>query len=225
MIPLRDLNPRRSFPIVTIGLIAINVLAFLYQISLGSGVERFIMQMAFIPGEFFAPGDTAADVRSIFVSMFLHGGFMHLAGNMLYLWIFGDNVEDRMGHFLYLVFYLLSGVAATFAHAFSAPHSNIPAIGASGAISGVLGAYLVLFPGARVLTLIPYGFYMRTAELPAIVVLGLWFVLQFLSGLVGNAAGAGVAFWAHIGGFVFGMAFAVLFYGRRSAQPRTEWSA
>jgi membrane associated rhomboid family serine protease len=224
MIPLRDLNPRRTFPAVTIGLILINVLAFLYQISLGAGFERFIMRSAFIPDEFFAPGGTAADARSILVSMFLHGGIMHLGGNMLYLWIFGDNVEDRMGHVLYLIFYLLSGVAATLAHAFSAPHSTIPAVGASGAISGVLGAYLILFPGARVMTLIPFGFYMRMTEMPAIVVLGLWFVLQFLSGLVGDGAGGGVAWWAHIGGFVFGVGLAFLF-GRRRSPSQVRWSA
>ena len=157
MMPLRDLNPRRSFPAVMIGLIVINVLCFLYEMSLGSGLEGYITRSGFVPDEFFAPGNLAADARSILVSMFLHGGIMHLLGNMLYLWIFGDNVEDRMGHVLYLGFYLLAGAAATLAHAFSAPNSHIPAVGASGAISGVLGAYLVMFPHARVLTLIPSG--------------------------------------------------------------------
>jgi membrane associated rhomboid family serine protease len=223
MMPLRDLNPRRTFPAVTIGLIVINVLIFLYEMSLGSGLEGYITRSAFVPDEFFAPGNLAADARSILVSMFLHGGLMHLLGNMLYLWIFGDNVEDRMGHVVYLLFYLAAGAAASIAHAFSAPHSHVPAVGASGAISGVLGAYLVMFPHARVLTLIPFGFYMRTSEMPAILVLGLWFVLQFLSGVVGNSEGGGVAFWAHIGGFVFGMAIGLL-YSRRSQRATAGFS-
>jgi len=224
VMPLRDINPSRTFPVVNITLIAINVLAFLYELSLGPGLERFILQAAFIPSEYFAPGNTIADARSVLTSMFLHGGFMHLIGNMLYLWIFGDNLEDRFGHLRYLVFYLLSGWVATLAHAYLEPTSTMPAIGASGAISGVLGAYLVLFPRARVLTLIPLGFYTRLAEMPALLVLGFWFVLQLFSGMAAltarGAQAGGVAWWAHIGGFVAGMILAKIFAKRQ--EPR--WS-
>jgi membrane associated rhomboid family serine protease len=221
--PLRDINPSRTFPIVNIALIAANVLAFLYELSLGPGLERFLMQAAFIPSEYFAPGNTIADARSVLTSMFLHGGWMHLIGNMLYLWIFGDNIEDRFGHLRYLVFYFLSGWAATLAHAYLEPASTMPAIGASGAISGVLGAYLVLFPRARVLTLIPLGFYTRMTEMPALLVLGFWFVLQLFSGMAaltarGGQAG-GVAWWAHIGGFVAGMLLGFLFAALRRIEP------
>jgi membrane associated rhomboid family serine protease len=224
VMPLRDINPSRTFPVVNILLIVINVLAFLYEVSLGPGIERFLMRAAFIPDQFFEPGNAVGDARSILVSMFLHGGWMHLIGNMLYLWIFGDNVEDRMGHFLYLLFYLAAGWAATMAHAFSNVESTVPAIGASGAISGVLGAYLVMFPHARVLTLVPMGFYTRMAELPAIIVLGLWFVLQFLSGMLSQGVGGGVAWWAHIGGFVFGMAIGLLWARRRAPIRGREFS-
>jgi membrane associated rhomboid family serine protease len=181
---------------------------------------------AFVPSRFFLPGNTATDIQSIFLSMFLHGGWAHILGNMLYLWIFGDNVEDRLGHVGYLIFYLLAGVAATAAHAFSSPHATVPAIGASGAISGVLGAYLIMFPKARVVTVIPLGFFLRMAELPALVVLGMWFVLQLFSGAASLAAASaqqsgGVAWWAHIGGFVFGMIVGVFFRGR--TEPKTGW--
>ncbi len=224
MMPLRDINPSRTFPFVNITLIGLNVLAFLYELSLGPGLEQFIQQAAFIPSEYFAPGNTIADARSVLTSMFLHGGFMHLIGNMLYLWIFGDNLEDRFGHLRYLAFYLLSGWGATLAHAYLEPASTMPAIGASGAISGVLGAYLVLFPRARVLTLIPLGLYTRLTELPALVVLGFWFVLQLFSGMAAltarGAQAGGVAWWAHIGGFVIGIILGYVFAAlRRDAPP------
>jgi membrane associated rhomboid family serine protease len=189
-------------------------------------LEGFLREGAFVPSRFFLPGNTGSDIQSIFLSMFLHGGWAHILGNMLYLWIFGDNVEDRLGHVPYLVFYLLAGVAATLAHAFASPHSTMPAIGASGAISGVLGAYLIMFPKARVVTIIPLGFFLRMAELPALVVLGMWFVLQLFSGAASLGAASaqesgGVAWWAHIGGFVFGMIVGVFFRGR--TEPRTGW--
>jgi membrane associated rhomboid family serine protease len=225
VIPLRDIQERQRFPIVNVLLIAANVVLFFYELSLGSHLEGFLRESAFVPSRFFLPGNTASDFQSLFLSMFLHGGWAHILGNMLYLWIFGDNVEDRMGHVVYLVFYLLSGVAATLAHAFLSPHSTMPAIGASGAISGVLGAYLIMFPKARVVTVIPLGFFLRLAELPALVVLGMWFVLQLFSGAVSlrapSAQEGGVAWWAHIGGFVFGMIVGVFFRGR--TQPRTGW--
>jgi membrane associated rhomboid family serine protease len=226
MIPLRDIQERRTFPIVNIALIVVNVVFFLYELSLGRSLDGFLRSSAFVPGEFFAPGNVPADVRSVFLSMFLHGGWMHLLGNMLYLWIFGDNVEDQLGHFRYILFYFACGWAATLAHGFMNPTSTVPSIGASGAIAGVLGAYILMFPKARVLTLVPLGFYIRTAELPALVVLGMWFVLQLFSGVADLGARsqqtAGVAFWAHIGGFVAGMLLGTLM--RKRDKPRA-WSA
>jgi len=208
VIPLRDINPRRTFPLVTVSLIAINVAFFLYELSLGRELQGFFLRSAFIPAAYFEPGGALADGRSVLLSMFLHGGWAHLIGNMLYLWIFGDNVEDRLGHARFMLFYLGCGWAATLAHGYSDPGSTIPSIGASGAIAGVLGAYLVMFPRARVLTLIPLGFFIRLTELPALVVLGFWFVLQLFSGTASLAAPGshgGVAWWAHIGGFVAGL--------------------
>lgn len=223
VMPLRDINPRHTFPVVTITLIVINVLFFFYELSLGPGLERFFRQAAFVPSVYFEPGNVAADTRSVVLSMFLHGGWLHLLGNMLYLWIFGDNVEDRLGHGLYIFFYLICGWAATLTHAFTDAASTIPSIGASGAISGVLGAYLLMFPKARVLTLIPMGFYTRMAELPALVVLGMWFILQLFSGAMSLGARTeqtgGVAFFAHVGGFVAGMVLgAILGALRRPAE-------
>ena len=233
MIPLRDNNPRRTVPIVTYLLIAINVLGFLWELSLGPNLDRSIFAVSFIPKRFWLPGYWTADLISIFVSMFLHGSVMHIGSNMLYLWIFGDNVEDRLGHFRYLLFYLLCGVAATLAHAFFSPASRLPAIGASGAIAGVLGAYLLLWPHARVLTLIPIVFFITLRELPAVLILGLWFVLQFFSGIgslgVPDAQDmGGVAYFAHIGGFVAGMLLIGLFGGFRRPrlrEPPPPWWA
>ncbi|HLE56133.1 MAG TPA: rhomboid family intramembrane serine protease [Rhodothermia bacterium] len=210
MIPIRDVNPRRTAPIVNIVLILINVLAFFWEVSLGERITGALASIAFIPARFWQPGDIVPDTMSMFVSMFLHGGWMHLGGNMLYLWIFGDNIEDRLGHVRYLIFYLVCGIAATFAHAFVNPASALPAVGASGAIAGVLGGYLLLFPRARVMTVIPFGFYMAMRELPAIFVLGLWFVMQLFTGAASMGArsleeAGGVAYFAHIGGFVAGL--------------------
>lgn len=213
VIPLRDINPRRTFPFVTIALIAINFLFFLYELSLGQRLQGFFLQSAFVPAEYFEPGGTLEDGKSIVLSMFLHGGWSHLLGNMLYLWIFGDNVEDRLGHGKFILFYLGCGWVATLAHGYSNPASIIPSIGASGAIAGVLGAYLIMFPKARVLTLIPLGFFIRLTELPALFVLGFWFLLQLFSGtaaLAGPGGHGGVAWWAHIGGFVAGLLVGVL---------------
>ncbi len=223
MIPLRDLNRSRTFPWVTVGLIAVNALLFLYELSLGDRLEGFLFQAAFVPAKAFASGPGAGldfGLASGLLSMFLHGGWMHFLGNMLFLWIFGDNVEDLLGRFRYLVFYLLCGYAATFAHAFASPGSTVPAIGASGAIAGVLGAYLVLFPGARVVTLIFLGFFSQLVELPALLYLGIWFVIQFFSGVASvssdtTAAQGGVAWFAHIGGFVAGPILYFLLGGRR----------
>ena len=211
MIPFADTQPRRGVPAVNILLIAINALLFVYELSLGPRLDGFLFQSAFIPARLHeAPVilHFGAGIWSGLLSMFLHGGWLHFLGNMMFLWIFGDNVEDRLGHGRYLVFYLLAGYVATFAHAFANPTSHIPAIGASGAISGVLGAYLFLHPRARIKTLVFVFIFFTTIEIPAIVFLPLWFLLQLGPGLAsignGEAAGGGVAWFAHIGGFVAG---------------------
>ena len=219
MIPLRDSVPAQRWPVVTWMLVGVNVWMFLYEVLLGPELETFIRTWGFVPARYFwlaeaAPGDWAGRFTPILTSMFLHGGWMHLIGNMLYLWIFGDNVEDSMGHVRFLIFYLLSGIAAVFAQALPDPGSQIPMIGASGAISGVLGGYLLLYPHARVLVLIPLGIIMHTVRLPAGWVLALWFGLQLLSNLMSDRVGGGVAFRAHIGGFIAGMILVPLFKHR-----------
>jgi membrane associated rhomboid family serine protease len=230
MLPLRDENPRRTFPFVTYILIGMNILAFLWELSLGDALQRALFSVAFIPSRFWITGYWVADLQTIVVSMFLHGGLMHIGSNMLYLFIFGDNIEDRLGHTRYAIFYLLCGFLATLAHAFFSPTSRIPAIGASGAIAGVLGAYLLLFPHARVMTAIPIFFFITFREIPAVFILGFWFVLQLFSG-VGSLGVAdaqdmgGVAYFAHIGGFVAGMLLVGVFGGfrkRRIAAPRDD---
>jgi membrane associated rhomboid family serine protease len=220
MIPIRDTNPRRITPFVTIALIVINVLMFFWEVSLGPRLNEVLSTVAFIPARFWMPGNIVADTISMFVSMFLHGGWLHLGSNMLYLWIFGDNIEERLGHGKYLLFYALCGVVATLAHAFSNAGSSIPAVGASGAIAGVLGAYIVLFPHARVMTFIPLGFFLAMRELPALLVLGLWFVMQLFTGVASLPAATaqdtgGVAYFAHIGGFVAGLGLVFLLGGTR----------
>ena len=227
VIPLRDIQTRQTFPVVNVVLIAANIAAFLYEMSLREGLNQFIGTHAFIPAVYFESGGWFTDGRAILTSMFLHGGLGHLLGNMLYLWIFGDNVEDRLGHIGYALFYLFCGWLATLAHAFTNAGSQVPSIGASGAISGVLGAYLVMFPRARVLTIVPLGIFIRVAELPALVVLGLWFEMQLFSGTlslgVADTQATGVAWWAHIGGFVAGMVLGLVFGKRR--RPRPSWEA
>ena len=226
VIPLRDIQQRNRFPVVTVTLIAINMVAFFYELSLGPALQPFLVDVAFIPVVYFEPGNWLTDGRSVLYSMFLHGGWAHVLGNMLYLWIFGDNVEDHLGRIGYLIFYLFCGWAATLAHAYTDTSSVIPSIGASGAIAGVLGAYLVMFPKARVLTLIPLGYFLRVAELPALIVLGMWFVLQLFSGTLSlGAQGAqtgGVAWWAHIGGFAVGMVIGRIFRNR-GGRTRPAW--
>lgn len=216
MIPLRDINPTERFAIVTFLLIITNVAVFVYELVLGGGEgQRFIASFALIPERLFshqAAQEGALPVLvTLITSMFLHGGFLHVAGNMLYLWIFGNNVEDAMGRMRFIVFYLLCGSCAAYAHAFMNRSSVVPMIGASGAISGVLGAYLLLYPRARVVTLVMLGFYIRTVEVPAMVVLGFWFALQFLNALIMNGSEGGVAWYAHVGGFVAGMILIGLF--------------
>ena len=222
MIPLNDDNPTELPPIVTIALIATCSLVFLYQASLPERLgEAFVFQYGAIPAAVFGRTSLPPEfgglspTATLLTSMFLHGGWMHLIGNMLYLWIFGNNVEDVMGHVRFIVFYVTCGILAALSHAMTDPASTIPMVGASGAISGVLGAYLLLFPRAQVLVLVPMGFASRTMYVPAAVVLGLWFLLQLLSGGMSiGREGAGVAFWAHVGGFVAGMALIGLFKRR-----------
>jgi len=211
MIPLRDDNPTRTIPAVNYAVMAGCAAVFLWQVSLGARIEAAIYAYGLIPdvllGDARLPPELAVVPAwaTVFTSMFLHGGWIHLIGNLLYLWIFGDNVEDRLGHGRYTVFYLLCGVAAALAQALPDPESQIPMVGASGAISGVLGAYLLMYPRAHVLVLIPMGPFSQLMRLPAMLVLGLWFAMQLLSEMAA-ADGAGVAFRAHIGGFVAGMA-------------------
>ncbi len=220
MIPLHDDNPTEITPIVTVGLIAACVAAFLWQLSAGEAQQRIVYAFGTIPAVLFNLRELPPEVAvlpaelTVFTSMFLHGGWGHLLGNMLYLWIFGNNVEDAMGHARFIVFYLICGVAAVFAQALPNPDSTVPMIGASGAISGALGAYLLLYPHARVLVAIPLGFIVHTLRLRAGWVLGFWFVFQIINSLLAGD-GAGVAWYAHAGGFVAGMALVPLFKRRR----------
>ncbi|MDW8025802.1 MAG: rhomboid family intramembrane serine protease [Armatimonadota bacterium] len=208
-------------PIVNYIIIAANVAAYIYEVSLGADLERFIKEVAVVPAEYigFLSGYNVPLQKLLtapFASMFLHGGFLHLIGNMWFLYIFGDNVEDRMGHLRYFLFYLFCGLAATAAHILISPTSPIPIIGASGAISGVLGAYLALFPRASILTLVFFFYFFEIVEIPALVYLGLWFVIQLNSGILQTLLSpsevqGGVAWWAHIGGFVAGLVLQRLF--------------
>ena len=224
MIPLRDENPTHSFPIVTYLLIALNVLVFIFQTSLGQSNQSFVYQFAIIPAQLtsnLAPGD----ILDIFTSMFMHAGLAHIGGNMLYLWIFGDNVEDRMGSVPFLIDYVFGGLVASLAHIITNPNSMVPTVGASGAIASVLGAYFVLYPRQRVLTLIPLGFFLRMTVLPAGLVLGAWFVLQFFQGVMslGGPDVGGVAFWAHIGGFVVGVLLGKFFDQNGASSSQHRW--
>jgi membrane associated rhomboid family serine protease len=223
VIPLQDENPVARTPLVTWALLAICVLVFLWQISLGrEGFHRLLFSLGVIPGVLFGHARLPPELElvppalTVVTSMFLHGGWLHLAGNLLYLWIFGDNIEDRMGRLRFLVFYLFCGVAAVFAQAVPEPEVLVPMVGASGAISGVLGAYLLLFPQARVRVLVPVGFVLTVLRLPAVWVLGLWFLVQLIASLTAPAGEGGVAFRAHLGGFVAGLVLTPLFLaGRR----------
>lgn len=225
MIPLSDDNPRRTFPFVTLLLIATNTLIFIYQESLPPRTDRhLILEYGMVPTRVAAAFVThkipvQLGVESFFTSMFLHGGWLHLLGNMLFLWIFGDNVEDVMGHAAYLLFYLFCGIAAGVTHVVANWGSSLPAIGASGAIAGVMGAYIVFFPRTKVLTLVPLLIFFFTVRLPAIVLIGVWFLLQFVSGVgsLGTANAGGVAWWAHIGGFALGAIIALGIRERQTA--------
>jgi membrane associated rhomboid family serine protease len=222
MLPLRDEYRSRNTPIINYLLIAVNILVFIWQYMVASRDPRLAYEYALIPATLSDGHITLVDISHILTSMFMHGGLAHIGGNMLYLWIFGDNIEDAMGHFRYLFFYLLGGFLAAAAHIITDPTSTVPTVGASGAIAAVLGAYIILYPRARILTLIIFGFFIRMTMVPAIIVLGLWFVLQLFQGVLTLGAPAnmgGVAVWAHIGGFVAGMLLIKLF-AYRTQQPR-----
>ena len=217
MIPLRDVIPSRTTPYITVTIIVVNALVFVFELRLPlTDRARFIEVYGIVPA--------SVGSLSLLTSMFLHGGWLHFLGNMLYLWIFGDNVEDRVGHGRFIVFYLTCGLAATLAQVVSNPTSVVPIVGASGAITGVMGAYFVLFPRSRVLTLLPLFIFWELIEIPAILFLGFWFLLQLLSGVGAVGAGqgvSGIAFWAHIAGFATG-AVAILFF-RRPERQQVDW--
>jgi membrane associated rhomboid family serine protease len=222
-LPIGDDNPHTTTPYVNYGLIAACAAVFLWQLSLGdAGGQAAVAAYGLIPGHLF--GNVVQDpslpavppVLTIFTSMFMHGGWMHILGNMLYLWIFGDNIEAAMGHWRYLAFYLLCGLAAALTQCFGAPTSDTPMIGASGAIAGVLGAYLMLFPRGNVKVFV-FLIFITTINVPAFIVLGFWFVGQLLSSAAANAAAPGVAFMAHIGGFIAG-AVMIFFFRQRSVR-------
>ena len=245
MFPLKDDVPSRTTPVVTCGLIALNVLVFLYQVSLqGEGspegvraAREFILEFGLVPCRLTGACASGAwllpPTLTVLTSMFLHGGLLHVGGNMLYLWIFGDNVEDTLGHGRFVVFYLAAGSVAAAAQTALSAGSSVPMIGASGAVSGVLGAYLLLFPRANVLTAIVFGFFVRLVRIPAVVMLGLWFLVQFLGGLIasggvasrGEAAGGETAWFAHLGGFLAGMALVFVLRPRdpRHRGPGRSW--
>lgn len=215
MIPLRDHNRSGIFPIVTVVLIAINVLVFLYEQALmGSGqIDPFLDQYAFIPAQLFS--NPVGEWYTIFTAMFLHGGWLHLLGNMLYLWIFGDNMEATLGKPLFILFYFAAGIVATFAQALVNPGSTVPNLGASGAIAGVLGGYLAFFPQARVDTAVVLFYFIRVIPLSAVIVLGIWFVLEIIRGVFSlgtiSEMGGGVAYFAHVGGFAAGLLMAYFY--------------
>jgi membrane associated rhomboid family serine protease len=217
MIPLKDDIPAYRPPIVTVALICINCLIYFYLLSLGDAYQLALVKWGTIPYEVthmqeLTPELSSPIILTLFTAMFLHGGLLHLGGNMLYLWIFGDNVEDQLGHAKFLVFYILCGLGASFLYVLTTPDSQVPMIGASGAIAGVLGAYVIRFPRARILTLIWFGFFIRIVAIPAFFVLGFWFILQLLFALpsIGSTSG-GVAFFAHVGGFLAGIMLFKLF--------------
>ncbi len=219
MIPLKDDIPSSTYPYVTVSIIAANVLVFVYELMLGmGGAEAFIYKTAAIPYEIThlldtSPRSVVPPPFTLLTAMFVHGGLLHLGGNMLFLWIFGDNVEDTFGHFKFLIFYIFAGIVASLTHILVEPSSITPMVGASGAIAGVLGAYFLLFPRAQVNTLVFLFFFVTVARIPAIIFLGFWFLMQLLSS--GFNAGGGIAWYAHIGGFVTGALTVVIFRPKR----------
>ena len=225
MIPLRDTIRSQSYPVVNNLLIGVNVLVFLIQISQGPNLDRFVFTYGLVPAKFTHPSlsayfGTASNLFSLLSFMFLHGGWLHLLGNMWSLYIFGDNVEDRLGPLRYLGFYLAAGLASGLFHMALNMNSQVPTIGASGAIAGVMGAYFILYPASKILTLIPIIFIPWFVEIPAYVFLGIWFVLQFISAAGSHGMSTGIAWWAHVGGFIAGIILLKVF----SLVPRAGWS-
>jgi membrane associated rhomboid family serine protease len=215
MIPIRDTNLSERFPVINIAIIALTVLTFVFELLQGRGLKEFIYLYGLVPARYAeakiaAYFTTSQQVLPFLTSLFLHGGILHLAGNVWFLYIFGDNVEGRLGHLRYLVFYLLCGLAAGASHLALNWHSNVPTIGASGAIAGVMGAYLILYPRAKILTLLPIFFFFTFIEVPAFIFLGIWFLFQFLIAAGTSGQPGGIAWGAHIGGFVFGIVFLLL---------------
>jgi membrane associated rhomboid family serine protease len=220
MFPVSDVIPSRSTPYITVSLIVLNTVGFLYELQLNESQLQFLVrEYGVVPASF--------SWLAVLTSMFLHGGWLHFAGNMLYLWIFGDNVEDRLGHGRFVLFYVFCGAAAAFGQAVTQPYSLVPMIGASGAIAGVMGAYFVLYPHSRVLTAVFILFFLDLIEIPAIFFLGIWFLMQFFSGigsLGSSAADGGVAFWAHVVGFIVGVVVGVLLR-LADASQRRQWES
>jgi membrane associated rhomboid family serine protease len=211
MIPISDDNPTTITPVMTWLIIAACVAVFFWELSLGGAMDRALFELGFTPAALFHARSVREGVahysayKTIFISMFLHGGILHIAGNMLYLWIFGNNVEDAMGHFRFTLFYFICGIAAALTFAFMEPNSQIPMVGASGAISGILAAYFLLYPSARVRVLVPLGIVLYPMTVSAIWVIGFWFVMQLLSATLTDASQPGTAWWAHVGGFGAGL--------------------
>ena len=226
MFPLRDTIRPKTYPVVNTTIIILNVLIFLYEFSLGRHLEAFVWQFGLTPVRFYwgLNHNLADAVVPIFTSMFLHGGWLHVLGNMWFLYIFGDNVEDRVGHVGYIFFYLLCGIGAALFQTILMPTSKIPMVGASGAIAGVLGAYFLLYPQSRILTLVPIFIFIQLMEIPAVVFLLFWFLWQFIQGSVAPAIAGqgGVAWWAHIGGFIAGMV--LIFFFKKRQKESSYWS-
>jgi membrane associated rhomboid family serine protease len=220
VIPFKDDNPTRTFPYVTIIIIGLNVAVFLMETLSPESSQQIVYSYGAIPYAIthFRSNQPIPPVLTIFTSMFMHGGILHIAGNMLYFWIFGNNIEDELGHVRFIVFYLFCGVVAAYSYALTAPSSTVPMIGASGAISGILGAYLLLFPKARVHTLIFFGIFIQIVQVPALIVIGFWAIIQLVSGLFteGMQSQGGIAWFAHVGGFITGLATIKLWLPRRS---------
>ncbi|MBI5187731.1 MAG: rhomboid family intramembrane serine protease [Nitrospirae bacterium] len=209
MIPYKDDNPTRTFPCFTIGIIALNIFIFLCEVTSPLGMEKVAYAYGAIPHYILTlkTDQPIHPILTVFSAMFMHGGVFHLAGNMLYLWIFGNNIEDRLGHLRFIVFYIFCGIVSAYAHVLTESHSTIPMIGASGAVSGILGAYVLLFPHARVHTLVFLGFFVQVIRIPALIVIGFWAIIQLINGLLSKGLGGegGVAWFAHIGGFLIGL--------------------
>ncbi len=219
MFPYKDDNPTETTPFVTIGIIALNILIFLFQLLSDVDGKRIVYAYGAIPHNIvsFESTQPIHPLLTIFTSMFMHGGVFHLFGNMLYLWIFGNNIEDRLGHFRFILFYLFCGIVAALSHTLNAASSGVPMIGASGAVSGVLGAYILLFPMARIHTIIFLGFFVQTVQIPALIVIGFWAIIQLVNGLItqGMPSQGGIAWFAHAGGFLAGLITIKLWQPRR----------